>query len=144
MEKLEYVFSIPHQHCSVNINAIWEINRITMKNILLMLPLCVGLAACDYTPQNSETAEGSSIGATGGIKFTHEELSPKRHMLVVTAAPGIGETEGSIRQRIHQFSIRFSAKTCPGQYQFVNDPNMTQSFAGGFMRRTQTYVFDCT
>ena len=114
------------------------------KNTLSILPLCLALAACDYTPQNAVIAENSSIGATGGIKFTHEEISPKRHMLVVTAAPGIGETEGSIRQRIHQFSIRFSAKTCPEQYEFVNDPNMNQSLAAGFMRRTQTYVFDCT
>jgi hypothetical protein len=113
------------------------------KNTLSMLPLYFILAACDYTPQNAVIAENSSIGATGGIKFTHEEINPKRHMLVVTAAPGIGETEGSVRQRIHQFSIRFAAQTCPEKYEFVNDPNMSQSLAAGFMRRTQTYVFDC-
>lgn len=101
------------------------------------------MTACDYTPKNETVLSGSSVGSTGNIKYTHEVISKQRHMLVVTAAPGLLETEGSIRQRAHQFSIKFAAKTCPNTYQFLDDPNMSQRKSGGFMKRTQTYVFDC-
>ena len=53
------------------------------------------------------------------------------------------ETEGSIAQRILIFANRFAAKTCPAAFEFMNDPNLDQTVAGGFMKRTKTYVFIC-
>jgi len=53
------------------------------------------------------------------------------------------ETEGSIAQRIHISANKFAAKTCPGSFEFVHDPNFDQTIAGGFMKRTKTYVFIC-
>lgn len=105
--------------------------------------LIIALSACDYTQPTEQRAQDSEVGGTGNIQFTHERLSSTRHFLTVTAAPGVGETEGSIRQRIYQFSVRFAATECPDQYRFVDDPNMQQVTAAGFMRRTRSYVFDC-
>ncbi|WGI21232.1 hypothetical protein [Amylibacter sp. IMCC11727] len=102
------------------------------------------LAGCDYTPSPQQLSQDSSIGGTGNIQFSVEELTPSKRFLTVTAAPGIGETEGSIKQRIYQFAVRFAAKECPNEYRFVDDPNMSQALAAGFMRRTRSYVIQCT
>lgn len=106
----------------------------------------VGLAlmGCDYTPSPSQVAENTQVGATGGIRYTFEELTESKKLLTITAAPGIGETEGSIQQRMYQFAVRFAAKDCPNQFTFIDDPNMSQALAGGFMRRTRSYVFECS
>ena len=53
------------------------------------------------------------------------------------------ETEGSIFQRKQQFAYRFAAKTCPDELKFIDDPNMTQVTAAGFMKRTRSFVFVC-
>jgi hypothetical protein len=115
-----------------------------MNKILSLFIILTLLAACDYTPLTSQSAPGSEVGTTGNIQFTHERLNARRHFLTLTAAPGIGETESSISQRMHQFSVRFAATTCPSAYRFIDDQNMQQSTAVGFMRRTRSYVFDCT
>ena len=113
-----------------------------MKTVILAGAL-FALSACSYTPETQSVAGGSEVGRTGNISFTHDQLTQTKHFLSVTAAPGLGETEGSIFQRIHQFSIRFSAQTCPGEFQFVSDPNLVQPTATGFMQRTRSYVFVC-
>lgn len=105
--------------------------------------MCFSLGACSYTPPASTTQQGSEVGGTGGIGFSHEELSANKHLLTVTAAPGLMETEGSISQRIHIFANKFAAKTCPLTFEFVHDPNFSQATAAGFMKRTKTYVFIC-
>lgn len=87
---------------------------------------------------------GSEVGLTGGIGFTHEALSANKHLLTVTAAPGIGETETSIFQRQLVAANKFAAKTCPNRFDFVHDPNFQQPVAAGFMHRSKTYVFQCT
>lgn len=114
------------------------------KALLVWFVLPALLAACDYTPSPQLLAQDSSVGGTGNIKFTVEELTATKRFLTVTAAPGIGETEGSIKQRIHQFAVRFAARECPNEYRFVDDPNMSQTLAAGFMRRTRSYVIQCT
>ena len=53
------------------------------------------------------------------------------------------ETEGSIAQRIYISANKFASKTCPTSFEFVHDPNFDQTIAGGFMKRTKTYVFVC-
>lgn len=83
------------------------------------------------------------MGATGEVGYTHEPLGSNKHLVTVTAAPGLMETEGSISQRIHVFATRFAAKTCPQSFEFVHDPNFQQATAGGFMKRTRSYVFIC-
>lgn len=114
-----------------------------MKFVILASALLT-LTACSYTPESQAVAGGSEVGRTGNISFTHDQLTQSKHFLSVTAAPGLGETEGSIFQRIHQFSIRFAAQTCPREFQFVNDPNLVQPTAAGFMQRTRSYVFACS
>lgn len=83
------------------------------------------------------------MGGTGDIGFTHESLGTNKHLLTITAAPGMLETEGSIAQRIHIFANKFAAKTCPIAFNFIHDPNFDQTIAAGFMKRTKTYVFMC-
>jgi hypothetical protein len=107
------------------------------------ISVLTALAACDYTPAQSQAAPGTEVGATGNIQYTFEELTPTRRFLTLTAAPGIGETESSISQRMYQFAVRFAATNCPNEYQFIDDPNMSQETAFGLMRRTRSYVFDC-
>lgn len=101
------------------------------------------LHGCSYTKQPGTVEPGSDVGGTGGIGFSHDPLGGGKHIVTVTAAPGVMETESSIAQRIHIFANKFAAKTCPVSFDFVHDPNFDQSIAGGFMKRTKTYVFVC-
>jgi hypothetical protein len=110
---------------------------------LATLTALVLLQGCSYTRPPGVLEQGSEVGGTGDVGFTHEKLGTNKHLVTVTAAPGVMETEGSIAQRIHIFANRFAAKTCPTSFEFVHDPNFDQSIAGGFMKRTKTYVFLC-
>ena len=116
-----------------------------MLNRLLFLAVIAALSlqGCSYTRQPNVVEAGSEVGGTGDVGFNHEPLGANKHLLTVTAAPGMMETEGSIAQRIHIFANKFAAKTCPGSFEFVHDPNFSQSIAAGFMKRTKTYVFTC-
>jgi hypothetical protein len=120
-----------------------------VKNVPRMAALMIALAAqsilsgCSYTRAPTAVEAGSQVGGTGDVGYEHEPLGANKHLLTVTAAPGLMETEGSIAQRIHVFANRFAAKTCPTTYEFVHDPNFDQKIAGGFMKRTKTYVFMC-
>jgi hypothetical protein len=87
--------------------------------------------------------QGSQVGGTGDVRYSYEPLGANKHLLIVTAAPGLMETEGSIAQRIHIFAYKFAATTCHGSFEFVHDPNFDQEIAGGFMKRTKSYVFIC-
>jgi hypothetical protein len=116
--------------------------RIVNQVIACTLFLTV-LSGCAYTDQPKETVQGSEVGATGDIRFNHESLGVNKHMITVTAAPGLLETEGSIAQRIHVFANRFAAKTCLTTFEFMHEPNFDQRIAGGFMKRTKSYVFVC-
>lgn len=98
---------------------------------------------CSYSGTTSNYSKGSDVGGTGNVKYHHEILGGGKHLLTVTASPGLLETEGSIAQRIHIFSNKFAAKKCPNLFDFVHDPNFDQSIAAGFMKRTKTYVFMC-
>lgn len=109
----------------------------------IYLLIGVVLCGCSYTPKNTAIEQGSEVGATGDIGFNHENLGSQKHLLTVTATPGIMETETSITQRIHIFANRFAAKTCKMSFEFIHDPNFDQKTAGGFMKRTKTYVFVC-
>lgn len=116
-----------------------------MLNRLLFLSVmaAVSLQGCSYTRQPNAPEAGSEVGGTGDVGFTHEPLGANKHLLTVTAAPGMMETEGSIAQRIHIFANKFAAKTCPSAFEFVHDPNFDQTISAGFMKRTKTYVFTC-
>lgn len=116
--------------------------EINYKMAALMVFLVV-LAGCSYTGEPTSIEQGSQVGGTGNVQFSHELLGEKKHLLTITAAPGLLETEGSIAQRIHIFAHKFAAKTCPSSFDFINDPNFSQSIAGGFMKRTRTYTFIC-
>lgn len=105
--------------------------------------LLILLAGCSYVAEPASLTPGSEVGGTGDVRYSHERLPANKHLITVTAAPGMGETEGSIFQRIHVFATKFAATTCPKRFEFVNDPNMTQPVAGGFMKRTRSYVFEC-
>jgi hypothetical protein len=100
-------------------------------------------SGCSYTRQPNQIESGSQVGGTGDIGVTHEDLGGNKHLITITAAPGLAETEGSIAQRILISANRFAAKTCKGGFDFANDPNMDQGIAAGFMKRTKTYVFIC-
>jgi hypothetical protein len=116
------------------------LNRIHLAAAFTALALLQG---CSYTRQPGVVEQGSEVGGTGNVGFTHEPLGSNKHLITVTSAPGIMETEGSIAQRIHISANRFAAKTCPKSFEFVHDPNFDQTIAGGFMKRTKTYVFIC-
>ena len=109
---------------------------VTLSTLLLV-------TGCSYTPKHNSTVEGSAVGVSGDLSHTHVALGAQKHMLTVTAAPGLMETEGSIAQRIHIHANMFAAKNCPNEFVFVHDPNFDQSIAAGFMKRTRTYVFIC-
>ncbi len=96
-----------------------------------------------YPPRNS-MASGSEVGITGSVGLNHEQLTTNKHLLTVTASPGIGETEGLIFQRQLVLASKFAAKACPSRYDFIHDPNFVQPVAAGFMKRTKTYVFQCS
>lgn len=116
-----------------------------VKHLLLILTVSMTttLQGCSYTRQPSATEVGSEVGGTGDVGYTHEQLGANKHLLTVTAAPGLMETEGSTAQHIHIFANRFAAQTCSGSFEFINDPNLDQTIAAGFMKRTKTYVFFC-
>lgn len=98
------------------------------------------LAGCAYT---AEPGARARVGGTGGVTFEHEEVARNRHLLVVNASPGVGETESSIAQRILVAANRFAGEQCPEGFSFVDDPNAHQPTSGGFMRRSRTYTFTC-
>jgi len=64
-------------------------------------------------------------------------------LLVITAAPGLMETDGYILQRIHIAAHKIASQKCQKNFDFVHDPNFDQQIAAGFMKRTKTYVFVC-
>jgi hypothetical protein len=101
------------------------------------------LQGCSYTRPPGSIDKGSEVGGVGDVGVTDEPLGANKHMITVTAAPGIMETEGSIAQRIHIFANKYAAKTCPSSFEFIHDPNFDQTIAAGFMKRTKTYVFVC-
>src|SRR5262245_35444837 len=105
--------------------------------------LMLTIVACSYAAAPRSVEPGSEVGGSGDVRYTHESLGSQKHLLTVTAAPGVMETAGSIQQRIHVFATRFAARTCPSAFDFVHDPNFDQSIAGGFMKRTKSYVFVC-
>ncbi len=107
------------------------------------LLMSVALLACSYTKPPDAAEPGSQVGGTGDVRYTNEDLGGGKHLLTVTAAPGMMETEGSIAQRIHVFANRFAARACPSGFDFVHDPNFDQEIAMGFMKRTRSYVFQC-
>ena len=100
------------------------------------------LSACAYTPEPKSTDPNSAVGGTGGIGYTHEDLGNKQHLLVVNAAPGLGETEVSIAQRSFLFANRFAARNCKNGFSFSNSAG-GQLMAASFMQRTMTYSFRC-
>jgi len=114
-----------------------------LRNRGLEIILLIALTGCSYTPEPVANVPGSNVGGTGNVQYTHERLGTDKHLIAVTAAPGLGETEGSIAQRILIFANRFAAQECPKRFEFVNDPNFSQPTAAGFMKRTRTYVFRC-
>ncbi len=116
------------------------LNRKLFTSAVALMALLQG---CSYTRQPGAIEAGSEVGGTGDVGFTHEPLGANKHLLTVTAAPGMMETEGSIAQRIHISANKFAAKTCPSVFEFVHDPNFDQAIAAGFMKRTKTYVFIC-
>ena len=110
---------------------------------IIAITTLISLQGCSYTHRPKSIEAGSEVGGTGDVGFTHESLGANKHLVTVTAAPGIMETEGSIAQRIHVFANKFASKTCSGSFEFIHDPNFDQTIAGGFMKRTKTYVFIC-
>ena len=98
---------------------------------------------CSYTRQPVVLDVGSQVGLTGNIGYTHEALGANKNLLIVTAAPGLMETEGSIAQRIQIFATKFAGNNCRDTFEFVHDPNFDQTIAAGFMKRSKTYVFVC-
>jgi len=118
-----------------------EIRGLPALNALAVCAFVV--AGCSYTAAPRSIEQDSEVGGTGDVRYTHERLATGKHMVTVTAAPGMLETEGSIEQRIHVFANKFAARTCPTSFEFVHDPNFEQSVARGFMKRTKTYVFVC-
>ena len=101
------------------------------------------VSGCSYIKPPSNFQPGSEVGGTGDLQYDHEQLGAFKHLLTVTAAPGFMETEGSIAQRVLIFANKYAAKTCPTAFEFVNDPNLTQGTAFGWMKRTRSYVFVC-
>lgn len=114
-----------------------------MNKAACCLAFAFALSGCNYAGSGSTEAAGSAVGGTGNIKFTHEKLSSKNHMLVVSAAPGLGETDGSIAQRISSFANRFAAKTCPAKFDFSKGADPEGAISARFMERSKTYTFSC-
>ncbi|QEL21728.1 hypothetical protein FQV39_03400 [Bosea sp. F3-2] len=104
----------------------------------------MALASCNYAGSGTTEASGSEVGGTGNIKFTHERMGVKNHMLIVSASPGLGETEGSVAQRISGFANRFAAKTCPGTFDFSKGADPEGQMSARFMERSKTYTFSCS
>ncbi|MGF6115904.1 hypothetical protein ABIE30_002977 [Janthinobacterium lividum] len=111
-----------------------------MKNSLLMFALFSVFSGCSHTTLTENTG---SVGITGSIEAEHEVLGSGKHILVVTAAPALAETEGSIEQRIFIRAQREAARICPGKFEFVTNPNGVAPLAAGFMKRSRSYVFSC-
>lgn len=111
---------------------------------LALVVLAFSMLGCSYASQDTQLAANSNVGGTGNLKFTHKPLSGSKHLLTVTASPGLGETEGSIQQRLLVFANEFAAKTCPTGFSFQHDPNLDQPGAAGFMARSKSYVFACS
>ena len=112
-----------------------------MKNSLLILALFSVFGGCSHI---TLTENSGSVGITGSVAAEHEDLGSRKHMLIVTAAPALAETEGSIEQRIFIRAQREAARICPGKFEFVANPNGVAPLAAGFMKRSRTYVFSCT
>jgi hypothetical protein len=117
--------------------------QFSKSRLAALLSVCLVVSACSYTRAPGVVQAGSEVGGTGNVGYTHEPLGANKHLVSVTASPGLMETEGSISQRIHVFANKFAAQTCPGKFEFVHDPNFAQSSAAGFMKRTRSYVFEC-
>lgn len=113
-----------------------------MRAVLVVI-IGAAVGACSYNPPG-QAVSGSDVGGTGNVSVNHEPLGSGKHMLVVSAAPGLAETEGSIGQRILITANRYAARTCAAGFQFDHDPNLAQPPGAGFMVRSRTFVFRCT
>lgn len=61
-------------------------NRIHLISVVMALALMQG---CSYTRQPGAVEQGSTVGGTGDVGFTHEPLGSNKHLLTVTSAPGL-------------------------------------------------------
>jgi hypothetical protein len=113
-----------------------------MRYMILAIGISLFCGSCNYTPASTTSDASSTVGGTGGISYNHEQLGKRQHLLIVNAAPGLGETENSIVQRAFLFANRFAARTCPNGYTFQNSAG-SSAVSAAFMRRTLTYSFRC-
>jgi hypothetical protein len=118
--------------------------RQPVRRFYMLIVYSLLLSACNYSASPTMDAPGSSVGGTGNIRFTHEVLNAKTHLLIVSAAPGLAETEGSIAQRISIFANRFAATTCNGGFDFSKGADTDAPIAAKFMERSKSYTFVCT
>lgn len=112
-----------------------------MKRTFSMMSLTLTLMGCSHA--NFANNATKSVDGTGNVTAQHEALGNGKHMLVVTAAPALAETDGSIEQRIFIHAQREASRTCPGRFEFVDNPNGTAPLAAGFMKRSRSYIFAC-
>ncbi len=108
--------------------------------IIIGIGLLVG--SCAYGAAGGQTAPGSQVGATGDIKYSHENLGSGTHLVTVRVSPGLLETEDSMSQRMFVFANKFAAQTCPRRFEFIADPNRERR-VDELTVRVKPYVFRC-
>lgn len=59
---------------------------------ILIIAVFAGLQGCSYTRQPGAIEQGSEVGGTGDVGFSHEDLGANKHLVTVTATPGLMET----------------------------------------------------
>lgn len=101
------------------------------------------LSACAYGPPPSQIAPGSEVGGVGNVRYDHKRLNANTHQLTVHVSPGMLETESSMAARQTTYANEFAARTCPGRFDFIADPNRELQ-VNTLTQRTKIYTFRCS
>jgi len=60
------------------------------------------------------------------IRYKHEPLSHRKHLLRLSVDYYLIEPEQAMRQRMHAFAENFAAETCSGRFAFIHDRRLSR------------------
>jgi hypothetical protein len=111
---------------------------------LVLVVLAISTLGCSYASQDTQLAANSNVGGTGNLKFTHKALSGSKHLLTVTASPGLGEQRGLSSSDCLYLPTNLLRRLVQQDLTFSMIPIWTNQGRQVFMARSKSYVFSCS
>lgn len=101
-----------------------------------LLPVAALMVACGPEPPPPGPPPGP-------LSHEHRVLGNKRHVILVTAEPGVAETDQQVVDRIRHASSELAGNICPDGFEMLHAPAFEGHWLEKLERRTESYVFAC-